>query len=288
MKMSDRIGFDRFNWRRLAFCMATLFCAILISASLFSRPALLEIHVLDVGQGDAILVRSAEQILLIDAGTNMAEEYLNAFLHSMGIKRIDVFICTHPDEDHIGGADAVLYGLEVSCLYLPAIDSNDENFTKLLIAAAETGTVVRIAEVGERFSIGEAEVQFLGPLALDGETNNASIITRITCGNTSALLMGDAELAAETALLGAWSDDALDVDLLKLGHHGASTSTSAALLEAVTPRFAAISCGAGNDYGHPARSTIDALLARGIAVGRTDRDGRLIYCSDGTRFWRKK
>ncbi|MBQ8276765.1 MAG: DNA internalization-related competence protein ComEC/Rec2, partial [Clostridia bacterium] len=102
------------------------------------------------------------------------------------------------------------------------------------------------------------------------------------------LLMGDAEAAAEDLLLQRYSAECLSADLLKAGHHGASTSTSDALLDAVSPRFVAVSCGYGNTFGHPARRVVDALAARGIAVGRTDREGTLIYCSDGKRLWRKQ
>lgn len=247
------------------------------------------VYVLDVGQGDAILIRTGGAAMLVDAGPNSAEEDLLFALDELGVAELDTVIFTHPDEDHIGGGDALLRSIPVGEVILPALASEEESFQRLIEAAASFGTAVRTAEPGECFRLGDATVTLLGPLAVDVKSSNdASVVTRVCYGNTAVLLMGDAEHTAEALLLAAYPPEQLSADLLKLGHHGAATSTSDALLDVVRPKFAAISCGAGNTYGHPVRSIIRALDVRGIAIGRTDHEGMLIYVSDGISLNRIK
>jgi len=278
------------NKRRLAFCGAA-FCiillAVLVLADAWYDPPLngLEVRILDVGQGDAVLIRTADAALLIDAGPNAAEEELCADLAALRVDSLDVVIFTHPDEDHIGGGDLLLERFAVGTIYLAPVCGEEPSFDRLLTAASRSGAAVRAGTAGEHFSLGEIHVTLLAPTAVYDTANNASIITRIDYGGTAMLFMGDAEAEAEAVLLAEPVD--LRADLLKLGHHGADTSTTEALLDAVQPAFAAISCGKGNPYGHPARRVIDALTIRGIAIGRTDREGALVYHSDGEKLWRE-
>lgn len=288
MKTDRTIG-RSVKLRRLALCGATLLLltTAVLTAFALHRP-LLTVCVMEVGQGDAVLVRCAGETLLVDAGPNAAEYHLLAELRAMGIGHLDVLVLTHPDEDHIGGADVILDELSAERIYMPALSAEDETFTRFIEAADQSGAEICRARAGDHFSLGEADVTFLAPLDLQGTSNDSSTVLRISCGEAALLLMGDAEAAAEELLLQSYSPEELSADLLKVGHHGASTSTSEALLDAVSPHFAAISCGYGNDFGHPARNVADALADRGINIGRTDRDGTLIYCSDGKRFWRKQ
>ena len=286
---TDRTVGRSVGLRRLALCGAALLLLTAVVLTFFAlRQPLLTVCVMEVGQGDAVLVRCAGETLLVDAGPNAAEYHLLAELRAMGIHRLDVLVLTHPDEDHIGGADVILDELSVERIYMPALAAEDETFTRFGEAADRSGAEICRARSGDHFSLGEADVTFLAPLDLQGSSNDSSTVLRISCGEVSALLMGDAEVTAEELLLQRYSAEELTADLLKVGHHGASTSTSDALLDAVSPRFAAISCGYGNNFGHPARSVVDALAARGINIGRTDREGTLIYCSDGKQFWRKQ
>ncbi len=278
-----------FVWRCLALGGASLLLFAVVWLTIFSlKPELLTVYVLDVGQGDAVLVRCSGETLLVDAGPNTAEYHLLAELRAMGIHRLDALVLTHPDEDHIGGADVILEEIPVSKIYIPALETKDETFSRFLKAAAHSGAEVCVIAAGEHFVLGVADVDFLAPLSLQGSSNDSSTVLRISCGKSSVMLMGDAEASAEAMLLERYPAEFLSADLLKVGHHGGATSTSDALLDAVAPRFAAISCGYGNTFGHPARRVIDALAVREIDVGRTDRDGTLIYCSDGAKMWRKQ
>lgn len=275
--------------RRLALCGAALLLLVVVWLTFISlKPELLTVCVLDVGQGDAVLVRCAGETLLVDAGPNTAEYHLLAELRAMGIRRLDALVLTHPDEDHIGGADVILEEIPVNKVYIPALEAEDESFNRFLKAAARSGAEICVIAAGAHFVLGAADVDFLAPLSLQGSSNDSSTVLRISCGKVSAMLMGDAEASAEAMLLERYPAEILSADLLKVGHHGGATSTSDALLDAVAPRFAAISCGYGNTFGHPARRVIDALAVREIDVGRTDREGTLIYCSDGETMWRKQ
>ncbi|MBQ3125766.1 MAG: MBL fold metallo-hydrolase [Clostridia bacterium] len=276
------------NKRRLAFCGA-VFCIVLVlllpGILGQCRPiAGLEVRVFDVGQGDAVLLRTAEVVLLIDAGPGAAEGELCAALSAMGIKAIDAVIFTHPDEDHIGGGDLVLERFSVGEVWLAPIRSDEPCFVRLLEAVSQSGAAVRVGAAGERFAVGELAVRLLAPLAAADDTNNSSIAARIEYGETALLFMGDAGAEVEAALLASGAD--LRADLLKISHHGSDSATTDALLDAVKPSHAAISCGYGNIHGHPARRVTDALRRRGIAIGRTDLEGTLVYRSDGKSLWR--
>lgn len=277
------------NKRRLALCGAAFFILIvfLLSGILpqFRPLEGLEVRFLDVGQGDAVLIRTADATLLIDAGPGAAEGKLCADLAALGIRHIDTVIFTHPDEDHIGGGDLVLERFSVGEVWLSAKTTDESCFVRLLEAISRSGAVVKVGVAGENFSVGTFSVTLLAPMAAGDDSNNSSIVTRIDYGQTAMLFMGDAEAEVEEALLAASVN--LSADLIKLGHHGASGATTDALLDAVNPEHAAISCGYGNTYGHPARRVIDALRARNISIARTDLDGTLVYRSDGTHLWRE-
>lgn len=265
--------------RCLAVCGAAL---LLVLLAWVGRPrplAEMEIAVLDVGQGSAALVRTPEATILLDAGPNAAEADLTATLRAMGVSRIDLAIFTHPDEDHIGGADYLLDRIPTATVLLAPIATEEACFTRLVEAAIRNACNTQIGRAGTSLTLGGMTVTILAPLAASDDANAVSLVTRIDYGQTSLLAMGDADTAIEAALIATEAE--LDADLLILGHHGAATSTSDALLDAVTPSCAAISCARTNPYGHPARRVIGALDSRGITVGRTDRDGTLVYHSDG-------
>ncbi|MBR6708510.1 MAG: MBL fold metallo-hydrolase [Clostridia bacterium] len=273
----------------MAAAMLAVFCVFMLCACAAGSEMPFAVFVMDAGQGDAILIRSGDAAMLVDAGPNSTEDELLFALDELGVDRLDVVLFTHPDEDHIGGGDGVLLNIPVERMIVSPVSSDESTFLRSLEAAEACGTTVDIAEPGEEFALGSAKVTLLGPVLTEGvSSNDASIVVRVEFGLTAVLLMGDAELDGEAALLAEYPPDLLRADLIKLGHHGAATSTSAALLDAVCPAFAAISCGEGNTYGHPARSVVNRLIERGIAIGRTDRDGMLVYASDGAVLTRIK
>ena len=236
----------------------------------------LAVHFIDVGQGDSILVRTDEADMLIDAGPNSAAETVVAYLSAQGVETLDYVIGTHPHEDHIGGLDAVIRAFDVRQVLMPRLQADTRTFEDVLDAIAEKGLKITAAAAGQSYALGTARFTVLSPA--EGETyentNDNSVVLRLEGGGSTFLLMGDAEQPVEQALLGQGAP--LAADVLKVGHHGSSTSTSAAFLAAVQPAYAVIQLGAGNSYGHPHAETLSALADAGTVVYRNDESGTVI------------
>src|SRR5690606_16785880 len=257
----------------------------------FQGRGTLELLVLDVGQGDAVAVRSPRgRWLLVDTGPPARDEDPAAHpvvraLRSRGVGRLTALVLTHADLDHVGGAAAVLRTLEVGAVYDPALPEGKEDFVAVLRAAGERDVPWLAARTGMRFELDGAVVEVLAPsdsLAAAGvETNEASVILRVRYGRFDALLTGDAYKEQERALARALEGG---IEVLKLGHHGSDTSTDPLLLERADPAVAIVSAGRGNRYGHPHPAVLARLERRGVPVRRTDQEGtlRVVARPDGT------
>lgn len=246
-----------------------------------------EYHFIDVGQGDATLIRTPEGDILIDAGENSAEDELKAYLDLQGVEVLYYAIFTHPDSDHIGGADMVLAEYEILNVIKPELEKTTQVYTRMMDAIAAEGCKVYNALPGETYSLGEFDMYVFGPDPNNKEldSNNSSIVIKATWGNTTAMLTGDAEKPAEESILRTYSTAELGSMLLKMGHHGSKTSSTEAWLSAVNPKIAVISCGLNNKYGHPhaeALARIEPYV--GDQIYRTDLLGSIVFITDGTNF----
>ena len=243
------------------------------------------VDVLDVGQGDAILLRSSEgKVVLIDGGTGA--EPLISELKARKLSRIDLMIATHPHSDHIGGLDDVFEEYRVGMF----IDSGDTHtsraYERLMDAVESEGARYMTAASGKSFNLGEdVKIELLGPPTPrleEGDSrshlNANSVIARVTHGNNCFLFTGDAEDETEERLL---REQIAPCAVLKVAHHGSSHSTSQAWLDAVQPTTALISVGEGNSYGHPTDETLGRLKAAGAAIYRTDIHGTIQLESNG-------
>jgi len=240
----------------------------------------LKIHYIDVGQGDSILVQKNYSNMLIDTGTNESTSKLISYLKKQNIKKIDYLILTHPHEDHIGGADAVIKDFDIGKIYMPKVGSSTRTFKDVLRAMKDKGLKANEPELLENLKFGDANCTFYGPINSEkGDLNTYSIILKLTYGNTKFLFTGDAQAQNERAMIDNNYD--LSADVLKLGHHGSRTSTSNEFLDKVNPKYAVVSCGKGNDYGHPHKETVNKLKSRNIPLYRTDESGTIICTSDG-------
>ncbi|MBY6929773.1 ComEC/Rec2 family competence protein [Clostridium botulinum] len=241
----------------------------------------MEVHYIDVGQGDSELIQIGNQNILIDAGCN-DNKALN-YLKSQGISKLDYIIATHPHEDHIGGMTSVINNFEIGEFYAPKVNHTTKTFENMIKALQNKGLKLTAPTIGDTLTIGNATMQFLAPNSSKyQDLNNYSIVCKLKYGNTSYLFTGDAESLSEGEILAKQLD--ISADVLKLGHHGSHSSTSQAFLDKVNPKYAIVSCGKGNDYGHPHQETIDKLNAKNINILRTDVSGTIISTSDGNNI----
>ncbi|NFO40760.1 MBL fold metallo-hydrolase [Clostridium botulinum] len=241
----------------------------------------MQIHYINVGQGDSELIQVDGKNILIDAGCN-DNKALN-YLKSQGITKLDYVLATHPHEDHIGGMTSVINNFEIGEFYAPKITHTTRTFENMIKALQNKGIKLTAPNVGDTLTIGNATIQFLAPNSSKyQDLNNYSIACKLKYGNTSYVFMGDAEALSEGEILAKQLD--ISADVLKLGHHGSHSSTSKAFLDKVNPKYAIVSCGKGNDYGHPHQETIDKINKKGIEILRTDVSGTIISTSDGNNI----
>lgn len=247
----------------------------------------LSIHFINVGQGDCIFVKSDDGNILIDAGEKGNESVINDYLGSLKVTNIDYVVATHPHSDHIGGLPGVIDEFEIENIIMPrlpkSITPTTKTYENLLDSAAGSGAKIIAAKPGAQYNLGGLTMTVLGPIKTDGDLNNMSVVTRITYGGKSFVFMGDAETDEENDILA--SGDKLDSDVIKIGHHGSSSSTGDELLKAVTPDVAVIMCGEGNSYKHPHVETVKKLDYLDIETYRTDLMGTVIISTDGSEIY---
>ncbi len=242
----------------------------------------LSVHFIDVGQGDAILIQTPSgQSMLIDAGERNQGAQVVQYLRTQGISKLDILIGTHPHSDHIGGLIQIIKDFPVHKIYLPKVTHNTATFEDLLIAIKQQGLKVSTAKAGTQIPLQGVDACFVGPVGDAYEKlNNYSAVVKLAYGNNSMIFTGDAETESEREMsLSSMGD--LKADVLKVGHHGSSSSSSDAFLNAVAPQYAVIMCGLNNDYGHPHKEIIQKLNKKGIEIYRSDQNGNIVMSSDG-------
>ena len=239
----------------------------------------LTISFLDVGQADAALISCDGEYLMIDGGNEADSDYIYSYLTSHGVTYLNTVICTHSDEDHCGGLSAALTACDVGTAYCSVTEHDTKAFTNFVKKTQERGKNITIPNVGDTFNVGLAKVEVLGPMKKYDESNNNSIVVMLTFGENKFLFTGDAEYDAETDILDTGRD--LSADVLKVGHHGSSSSTGYRWLNEVMPTYAVISVGEGNSYGHPSENTISRLNDADCTIYRTDECGEITCVSDG-------
>jgi competence protein ComEC len=241
----------------------------------------MEVFLLDVGQGDALVIRSPRgRWIVVDAGPKTESFDAGArtvlpFLRRRGAGRVDLLVLTHPDMDHVGGAGAILREFPVGRVLDPGKAVGTDVFLEALLEAESSGVPWQVARGGDSLYVDGIALRVLWPPGEEDLGNNeASVVLELRFGAFSILLTGDAPSEVEEALLPALLSP--EFQILKIGHHGSNTSTSPELLERLSPEVALISVGRRNRYGHPHSSVIQRLEASGVEIFRTDEDGTVI------------
>lgn len=245
------------------------------------------IHYIDVGQADSILIQIDNKNLLIDAGNKDDSDKLIKYLKDQGVSKLDYVIATHPHEDHIGGMASVVKKYDIGKFYAPKKLSNTATFENMVLALRGKNLKINEAKPGDTLNLGKnVDCKILAPNSSEYDNiNNYSVVVKLTYGNTRFLFTGDAHKLNEKEMLSKGYD--LSSDVLKVGHHGSSSSSSKEFLDKVKPKIAIISCGKNNDYGHPHKETLDELNQRKIKIYRTDKDGTIVLESDGKNINKK-
>ncbi len=238
----------------------------------------LSVHFINVGQADCTLILlPTDEVMLIDAGNNDDDILIKNYIDSLDINKIDYLVATHPHEDHIGSVDTIINNYDVDFVFMPDASSESASYKDVILAIETTGTDLIITQEGTLiYSDDTLKIEAVAPCFDYEDLNNQSIVIRLTYKDSSFLFTGDAEEMSERDITRDVSSD-----VLKVGHHGSSTSTSKNFLERVNPMYAVISCGKDNDYGHPHHETLDILYDNDVRVYRTDKDGTLICRTKG-------
>lgn len=242
----------------------------------------LEIHMIDVGQGDSILVKHKDFEMLIDAGTNSSGKSVVKYLQKLDVREIDVLVGTHPHEDHIGGLDDVIKTFSIKDIYMPNKTADTKTFEDVISAIESKNLQITLPEAGKEIYNNEGlKIRILAPLQDYKDTNAVSIVLRVDYGEDAFFFGGDIEADVERDLILEYSEEELDVDFYKASHHGSDTSSSKAMLNILTPDIIGISVGAENKYGHPNVDTITRFQEQNATVYMTKDSGNLVFISNG-------
>jgi competence protein ComEC len=253
------------------------------TAHLFAQD-IVSIYFLDVGQGDAsIIVAPDGKVVIIDSGPN--ESLILSYLQNLGISQIDLLIATHAHADHITGMDKIIAKYKPKAFIDPGIPHTTATYQRM-ISAVDNYAIDYYKGISRKINLGSLTLTILPPATpfiRDSELNNNSVVVRLDFKDFSCLFTGDIEKTREGQLL-AESRSNLNVDILKVGHHGSSSSSSPLFIKSVGPKIAVICCGQGNKYGHPHQETLNALQSLGIKIYRTDLSGTVLIKTDGIDY----
>ena len=280
----------------LLLCLVLCGCEVTVIYEPESQPQTvidgesLTVHFIDVGQADCALLECGGEYMLIDGGNVEDGQLVVTYLQEQGVEQLNMVVCTHAHEDHVGGLPSVLAVYPTHTVLSPTKTYSSKVFDDFMYYVDQQGLEVEIPSPGDSYNLGDDEsgatVTVLGPVKSYAETNDTSIILKVEFGENSFLFTGDMEVSAENDMLDYWETSWANVsaDVLKVGHHGSDTSTGYRFLHEVNPTYAVISVGEGNSYGHPHDEPMSRLNDAGCTIFRTDEMGTILATSDGTEI----
>lgn len=246
----------------------------------------MQVHFLDVGQGLSILVELGDEVLIYDGGGRDTSSFVVAYLQEQGITEIDYLISSHYDADHVSGLIGCLYAFDVKNVIGSDYVHDSKLYTSFQNAVAKEGETVRHPSVGTKYPFGEAVITIFAPAEIMDDSNANSVAIKLSYGESDFIFTGDADYYSESAMIASGMD--LDCEVLSVGHHGSSDSTSEAFLEATSPEYAVISCGKDNEYGHPHKEVVELLNEYQVEILRNDELGTIIMETDGAVIYTAK
>ncbi|MBR6137074.1 MAG: MBL fold metallo-hydrolase [Bacilli bacterium] len=237
---------------------------------------LLEIYYFDVGEADSTLIRYKNHNILIDAGNTIDGKKLSKYLKSIGVTNIELAFATHAHEDHIGGMQWIVYKIPVDVIYMPEHFAEWKSYQNLMNSTKEKNVPIKVPQIDQEFNIEDLNIKVLW-VGKSEDYNENSIVLKLNYKNTNYLFMGDATNDVELQIL----DKDIKSDVLKVGHHGSKNSSSANFLYKVEPKYAIISVGKDNEYGHPHDIVLEKLEKLNTTIYRTDLSHTIRLKSDG-------
>ena len=257
-----------------------------LSSSVTAVDGDVSVHFIDVGQGDCELIKTQNKAVLIDCGEKEYYADVISYIKSQNIEHIDYVIVTHPHSDHAGGMSFILDEFDIGAVILPKIQESviptTSTYIRLLKSIDNKNITVEYAEAGKSYAIDDVKITLLSPVQDYDDLNNYSIAVKLVHGENSFLFTGDIEKEAENDIMENGYD--ISADVLKVAHHGSSTSSQKKFINAVSPQYAVIEVGAPNSYNHPHKETVQRLENKDIMIYRTDLYGNIVFVSDGKTF----
>lgn len=246
------------------------------------KNSLLAIHIIDVGQGDSILIQTPNNInILVDGGDEDSYLIIKNFLKHKKVNKLDFIIATHPDTDHIGSLDSIINKFKVSNIYMPNLQADNDAYYNLIQACKNKGLSPQFLSQGNVINLDDnIKITVLSPSYTHTDNNSNSIVFKLDYKDKSFLFTGDCSKENELNIIENYNLE--DIDFLKVSHHGSKNSSSIEFLDEVSPDVAAISCGYRNSYGHPHKETLSRLSDKNILIYRTDTQGHLSFYSNGS------
>src|SRR5690554_2656060 len=268
---------------RYKYSLLVVLLIIIALLSTLSSAENLQIHYIDVGQGDSILIQiPGPHSMLIDAGEQTSGSDVVSYIQNQNIDKLDIVIGTHPHADHIGGLISVLEEIKVEKVIDSGRVHTSKTYENYLTLIDQKNIQFELGRAGQTFKLGDAQFQILHPDHVNYDLNNCSVVILMQYEDVKFLFTGDAEEAAETSILSSF--DNINAQILKVGHHGSRTSTTSSFLSAITPKIAIIMCGENNRYGHPHNETISKIKQENIKIYRTDIHGNIIIDTNGKNY----